>query len=300
MNPGDQIAIRSELAVGDRAYPTGAIGVVESIGGPSLCVRLAAADTAQTPRSNVLIVRDGELAGGDAAVFLRVVVGSRAYGLDSDHSDTDIRGVYAPSAAVHWSLDGAPEQFQSDETQTVLWEVEKCLRLALKANPSVLEMLWSPLVEFASPLGKELLSLRERFLSKAVYKSFLGYADAQFAAIERANAASTNAGKGSGGAGGKWRHAMHLIRLLIAGEGLVRTGRLELDAREHRDLLLSIKRGERAWSEVEGLRTAWRERFDREFASTVLQDEPDVSAADALLIKVRRTMAGESARSIQR
>ena len=37
-------------------------------------------------------------------VILRCVVGSRAYGLEGEESDTDRRGVYLPPAQLHWSL----------------------------------------------------------------------------------------------------------------------------------------------------------------------------------------------------
>ena len=43
-------------------------------------------------------------------VIYRCVVGSRAYGLEHENSDVDIRGIYLPPATLHWSLFGIPEQ----------------------------------------------------------------------------------------------------------------------------------------------------------------------------------------------
>ena len=71
-------------------------------------------------------------------VILRCVVGSRAYGLDREGSDTDRRGVYLPPAELHWSLAGAPPQLQNEATQEVYWEIQKFIMLALKANPNIL------------------------------------------------------------------------------------------------------------------------------------------------------------------
>ena len=48
-------------------------------------------------------------------VIYRCIVGSRAYGLDDEGSDTDRRGVYLPPADLHWSLFGAPEQLEDKE-----------------------------------------------------------------------------------------------------------------------------------------------------------------------------------------
>ena len=77
-------------------------------------------------------------------VIYRCVVGSRAYGLDHDESDVDRRGVYLPPAEMHWSLYGVPEQLENTETDECYWELQKFLMLALKANPNVLEVLYSP------------------------------------------------------------------------------------------------------------------------------------------------------------
>lgn len=46
-------------------------------------------------------------------VIYRCIVGSTAYGLSDEHSDTDRRGFYLPPAHLHWSLTGVPEQLDS-------------------------------------------------------------------------------------------------------------------------------------------------------------------------------------------
>ena len=94
-------------------------------------------------------------------IIYRCIVGSRAYGLETDQSDTDRRGIYLPPANLHWSLTGVPEQFENSATQEVYWELQKFLTLALKSNPTILECLYTPLVEHASPVAQELLAMRE-------------------------------------------------------------------------------------------------------------------------------------------
>jgi hypothetical protein len=39
----------------------------------------------------------------------------------------------------------------------------------------------------------------------------------------------------------KWKHAMHLIRLLISGIDILRNQRVAVDVGEHRDELLAIR-----------------------------------------------------------
>src|SRR5437868_10437804 len=99
-------------------------------------------------------------------VILRCVVGSRAYGLSGEGSDTDRRGVFLPPAALHWSLGGVPDRLTDPGTQDCYWELKPFLLLALRATPNVLECLSTPLVEHATPLAEELRAMRSCFLSK--------------------------------------------------------------------------------------------------------------------------------------
>jgi len=113
----------------------------------------------------------------------RCVVGSTAYGLTQEGSDLDRRGFYLPPADLSWSLAGVPEQLET-ENEEVYWEVEKFIRLALKANPNVLECLYSPLVETCSPLASELLAQRNIFLSRYVHRTYNAYVLSQFKKLE--------------------------------------------------------------------------------------------------------------------
>ena len=49
----------------------------------------------------------------------------------------------------------------------------------------------------------------------------------------------------------KWKHVMHLIRLLLSGISVLREGAVTVDVGDHRDRLLAIKRGEVPWEDVE-------------------------------------------------
>jgi hypothetical protein len=113
-------------------------------------------------------------------IIYRCVVGSRAFGLAEDNSDFDRRGIFLPPADLQWSLFGLPEQIENQETQECYWEIEKFLLLALKANPNILECLYTPSVELATPLAEELLSMRSIFLSQLIYQTYNGYVMSQF------------------------------------------------------------------------------------------------------------------------
>ena len=105
--------------------------------------------------------------------------------MDNDESDTDRRGVYLAPAELQWSLFGAPEQFEDNASQSCYWELQKFLAMALKANPNILECLYSPMIEKMTSLGEELMELREKFLSQMMFQTFNGYAMSQFKKIEQ-------------------------------------------------------------------------------------------------------------------
>src|SRR5205814_10621330 len=117
--------------------------------------------------------------GPDVSAFViyRVTVGSRAFGLSTDSSYEDRRGVFLPPADWDWSLTKPPEQVESfaPGVEEVDWEIEKFLRLALQANPNILETLWSPVVLFTNEIGDELRGMRNCFLSKHLYRTYCGY-----------------------------------------------------------------------------------------------------------------------------
>jgi hypothetical protein len=213
-------------------------------------------------------------------VIYRCVVGSRAYGLDGPGSDTDRRGIYLPPADVHWSLYGVPEQLENPATQECYWEVQKFLDLALKANPNVLECLWTPLVEHTTPLADELLAMRQAFLSKLVYQTYNGYVLGQFKKLEQDLRARGEM---------RWKHVMHLVRLLLSGIALLRDGIVVVRVEAERERLLAIRNGEVGWAEVDAWRRALHRDLDDAYASTRLPDRPDYRAANRFLLEARRS-----------
>jgi predicted nucleotidyltransferase len=216
-------------------------------------------------------------------VIFRVTVGSRAFGLAGEKSDEDRRGVYLPPAELTWSLFKPPEQveFQSEGVEEVDWELEKFVRLALQANPNLLEALWSPHVLHADETGQELRSIRQAVLSRHLFKTYSGYVLSQFRLMKDGYAKK-----------GVYRakHAMHLIRLLYSGIHAVRTGEILVDVGEHRNQLLEIRGGTWPLEEVRRLALELNDRFQQQFATTCLPERPDYDRVNRFLIAARRRM----------
>jgi uncharacterized protein len=214
-------------------------------------------------------------------IIYRCVVGSRAYGLAGPGSDTDRRGFYLPPAELHWSLHGVPEQLENPATEECYWELQKFLDLALRANPNVLECLYTPLVEHVTPLAQELLDLRARFLSRLAYQTFNGYVLSQFKKLEQ-----DLRSKGAV----KWKHVMHMLRLLLSGIELLREGVLPVDVGAHRERLLAVRDGAVPWEEIERWRHQLHAALDEAYRTTPLPDRPDYAAANDYLIRARRSV----------
>ncbi len=85
-----------------------------------------------------------------ARVIYRCIVGSRAYGLEGDESDTDYRGIYLPHAELHWSLYGVPDQIDREETQELYWELQRFLVLRSKQIPTY----WNAFIRHWSKISR--------------------------------------------------------------------------------------------------------------------------------------------------
>jgi predicted nucleotidyltransferase len=214
-------------------------------------------------------------------VIYRCVIGSQAYGLERDSSDVDRRGIYLAPAELEWSLYGVPEQLENPESQECYWELKKFIVLALKANPNILECLYSPIVEMHTAIADELLERRSIFLSKLIYQTYNGYVMSQFKKLEQDL-------RGTGEI--KWKHAMHLIRLLLEGITVLKEGYVPVRVSEHRDSLLSIRDGKMSWEHTNRWRLELHREFESAFRGTELPDSPNYTEANNVLLRARRAM----------
>ncbi|CAM5687593.1 nucleotidyltransferase domain-containing protein [Streptomyces griseomycini] len=223
------------------------------------------------------------------------VMGSRAFGLATEGSDTDRRGVYLAPTPLFWRFDKPPTHVEGPAEEQFSWELERFCELALRANPNILECLHSPLVEYADDTGRELLALRGAFLSRRVHETFTRYAHGQRRKLE-AHVRALPRALDSARAGGtptapRWKHAMHLLRLLTSARDLLRTGTLTIDVGDHREPLLAVKRGEVPWSGVEARMTRLEREVEEAARRTPLPPEPDHRRVEDFLVRVRRASA---------
>jgi predicted nucleotidyltransferase len=208
-------------------------------------------------------------------VILSVMVGSRAYGLAGPDSDHDRRGVFVAPTRAFWHLDKPPTHRDGPRAEEFAWEIERFCTLALQANPTVLEVLWSPLTEHVTDEGHRLLAARSAFLSTRVADTYGNYARDQLKRVEarQARTGETN-----------HKQAMHMIRLLLAGAHVLRTGEILVDVSPQRDRLLAVRHGTAPWRD-------WAQTLLADLATatseTRLPARPDRETIDTLLTGVR-------------
>lgn len=289
---GTQVVLRtaSHDIDGEQVQP-GVTGRVRSQDGGRYRVELPDGRMVLCSRGDVELRRrwQAQVALGDGALsghqlveqrtVYAAVVGSRAFGLDVDASDFDVRGTYQAPTSSFWSLVKPPAHVEGPRPEQFSWELERFCELALKANPNLLEVLHSPKVLTCTPVGRELLELRPAFLSRLAHTTYAGYVLSQ---AKKLQADLRQHGQP------RWKHVMHLLRLLLAAAELLRSGQMPLDVGQHRERLLAVKRGDVPWDEVERWRLQLQSDVDEALRHSPLPEVPDVAAVDAWLVSVRR------------
>ncbi len=139
--------------------------------------------------------------------ILLSLAGSRCYGIHTDSSDVDVKGVAIPPKHFLLGFVNRFEQadgpahialfsdFLTAEEQSVVWntklegsvyELRKFLDLACQANPNILDLLFcrDEEVRLWTPAGRRLREHAHRMISAKAKHTFSGYATSQLKRIE--------------------------------------------------------------------------------------------------------------------
>ena len=111
-------------------------------------------------------------------LLLQCISGSKAYGLDTPQSDTDIRGVFILDKKEYYGLDYI-EQVENTTNDVIYYELKRFMELLARNNPNMLELLSVPAdkVLYKHPVMDWIRP--EIFLSKLCFQTFAGYAKSQ-------------------------------------------------------------------------------------------------------------------------
>lgn len=111
-------------------------------------------------------------------LVLEGIVGSQAYGLATEQSDTDIKGVYILPKDIYYGLDYFP-QANNETNDIVYYELNRFMELVGKNNPNILELLYLPksCILYKHPVF-DIIDSRN-YLSKLCKDTFANYAITQ-------------------------------------------------------------------------------------------------------------------------
>lgn len=181
----------------ERRVPLGAVGRVVALSEGIVDVHIVGVGVVRYAREEVAPRKIGQARYAErraeawsllsGCVVLRSTVGSRAWGLAHEGSDTDTRGVIALPFSWTSGLGDPPRDLTSEDGSTQFWEVTKAIRQALRADPNTLEMLFVDTVTPTDPIGEWLLAARDSFVSSEIYGSFGRYALSQLKRLSQSS-----------------------------------------------------------------------------------------------------------------
>ena len=213
--------------------------------------------------------------------ILQAVTGSRAYGLNHKDSDTDRMGIFvAPTVNVAGLYWGSSDESWSDAgpegDDNTKHEVGKFLRLVLKSNPTLIELLFMNEYETLDEWGRLLVDNRHKMLyEKGVRSAYLGYARAQADRVLREFPDH------------KPKMARHCLRISRQAIDLLTTGEFNIhvgDPQEYFELT------EKPFMEMGMILE--NAIFQIENCESVLPQEPDTAVVDRILKTIRRNHLG--------
>lgn len=210
-------------------------------------------------------------------ILLRGTVGSTAYGLATENSDVDKLGIYAAPLADVFSLSGAnaiSNSKVSTEPDVTLHEIGKFCGLAVKGNPTVLELLYLADYDIISMPGQVLTGISWAFLStNSVRNSYRGYAAAQVSRLARRTEEGVE-GFSSDVKNRTEKHGRHCARLLKMGKQLLTEAKITINCSPFRDYLFDM--GKLAATDVDKFKAEMEKEFDSfDATNSILNDQPN-------------------------
>jgi len=174
----------------------------------------------------------------------------------------------------------------------VYYELQKFVTLLLKGNPNVMSFLWIKREHYLDikEHGMMILQNRNTFLGKdRLYESFTGYAYDQALRMEHSQ---------TEGYMGKKRkrlvekygydisQAAHVIRILLTGTEILKTGEMKVFRTEDVDMLLDIKRGNWSLVDVKKVASGLFKEAKVEYEKSTLSEKADYERANIIVMNI--------------
>ena len=201
--------------------------------------------------------------------------------------DKDVFGIVIPTKEYFFGLKKF-EQFEKKEEywDVLIYDFRKFIWLLSKANPNVLQSLWTPQKHIlkTSWQFEEIVLNKHLFVHKGIYKSFCGYSYGQLHKMENM---AYNGYMGEKRKtlvdkfGYDCKNAQHLIRLLRQGIEFLKTGELEVERLDKAELI-QIKTGQWSIEKVKREADSLFKEMESAYLGSQLPEKPNFEAIDRL------------------
>ena len=237
------------------------------------------------------------------SVQYEVIMGSVAYGVSNDNSDTDIYGFCIPDRNVVFPhLDGhiqgfgkkptAFNQYQQHhvklsktEYDLTIYSIIKYFQLTMECNPNMIDSLFVPrrCIIYSTQVGEMVREARHIFLHKGAWHKFKGYAYSQ---LHKARNSVPEEGSTRFADykkhGYSTKFAYHVVRLLDEVEQILTEE--DIDLTRNREQLKSIRRGEWEKEQIVEYFDTKEKSLEQAYLNSKLRNKPNEKMIKDLLL----------------
>lgn len=213
-------------------------------------------------------------------VILEGTVGSTAYGLAREGSDIDTLGIWLEPTQTVLGLRWTPHKASKvqNHPDATYHELQKYISLALKCNPTLLELLWLDEYSKKTWVGQALIDYRAKFFfENGVRNAYMGYAWQQVEKLRRRGDSFDSDTKNRTA-----KHARHCMRLARQGAHLL----------SHGEIIVKVDNPEEYWAFDDMTPEQMLTKMDQELkklegTESVLPTVPDYDFMNNFLVDVR-------------
>jgi predicted nucleotidyltransferase len=222
-----------------------------------------------------------------------VIMGSVAYGVSSDMSDTDVYGMYStplgqmfPHTIGH--INGFGREVKCDDSYQKhhimhdgreydinLHSIVSYFNLCMKCTPNMIDSLFVPrrCIIHSDEVGTAIRDNRKMFLHKGIHHTLMGYANSQLGKLGVKKPVEGSKRYDSVMKYGyDVKFAYHVVRLVEQAQMVMEHGDLDLEA--NRELLKSIRRGDWTLEELK----AWYKKREGELQTLYIESKLPLKA----------------------
>lgn len=219
-------------------------------------------------------------------LILYTVTGSKAYGTDTEFSDSDFKGVVIPPLSYFTGLDSfkgydksGGENFKSKEDNLDIsyMHINKFVDGLMKSVPGNVEMIFTREEDilYCNEHGRRLIDERKLFMSKFLYARYGGYAKRIINELERSNGSQEYNKK----------DFMHGVRILTSAIEMLDTGNYST-FRSDREYLIECRNGKYTSEEAYGVLIHLNEKMKKSLQDSSLPEVVDYEKVNKLLVEI--------------